>query len=196
MDTRFKYICANLTTHGHVLATIDIVKENDLKFEDIASIHIRAGLREARHTTSPPKKYPRNAESADHSAFYANAIAVKERSFGPESIRPEKFTDPVVLDLIEKITIEADPELPENGYSGISEVTTKDGRRFKKRVDTPHGMGDDPLSDDELEDKFKEMAIKYMSKGQVKKIFETVWNLEKVEEISELMNLMVFSKET
>ncbi len=192
LDTRFKYICANLTTHGHVLATIAIVKENDLKPEDILSIHIRTGFREARHTTSLAKKYPRNAESADHSAFYANAIAVKERSFGPESIHPEKFTDPVVLDLIEKITIEADPELPENGLAGISEIRTKDGRRFHKRIDNPHGMGDDPLSDSELEDKFMEMAIKYISKSQIEKIFDTIWNLEKIEEINGLMNLMVF----
>jgi 2-methylcitrate dehydratase len=192
LGTRHKAMCANVTTHGHVFATISIVKENDLKPEDIASIHIRTGFREARHTTSMPKKYPRNAESADHSAFYANALAVKERSFGPDSIQAEKFTDPVVLDLIEKITIEGDPNLPENGFSGISEITTKDGRRFQKRIDNPHGMGDDPLSDDELEDKFTEMAIKYMNKEQIQKIFDTIWNLERVDKINGLMDLMVF----
>ena len=95
---------ANATTHGHVFATLAIVKEQDLKPEDIAAVHISAPIRESRHTTTPAKKYPRNAESADHSAFYANALAIKERAFGPDSIEPEKFTDPVVLDLIEKIT--------------------------------------------------------------------------------------------
>ena len=104
LDVKFKAMPANATTHGHVFATLAIVKEQDLKPEDIAAVHISAPIRESRHTTTPAKKYPRNAESADHSAFYANALAIKERAFGPDSIEPEKFTDPVVLDLIEKIT--------------------------------------------------------------------------------------------
>lgn len=100
-----------------------------------------------------------------------------------------------MLDLIDKITVEGDPNLPEFGLAGISEITTKGGRRFQKRVDTPHGMGDDPLTDGELEDKFRQMAVKYMGKQQIQKIFETVWNLESLEDISKLTRLMVFSPE-
>ncbi|MDI7260026.1 MAG: MmgE/PrpD family protein [Thermodesulfobacteriota bacterium] len=195
LRTMHKSLCANSNTQGHILATIAIVKEHDLKPEDIVSVRIRTGLRDARHTTTFSKKYPRNAENADHSAFYANAIAIKERAFGPESIEPpEKFFDPVVLDLIEKITVEADPTMPENGYQGMSEITTKDGRRFQKRVDQPHGFGNDPLTDKELEDKFRSMAIKYMDEKQIKTIFDTVWNVEKVDHMSKLASLMVFPK--
>jgi 2-methylcitrate dehydratase PrpD len=192
LRTRFKRLCANRTTHGHIYATLAIVKEQDLKPEDIASVTIKAGLREYRHTASLPKKYPRNAETADHSAFYANAIAIKERHFGPESADPEKFTDAVVLELIEKITVEHDPSIPERGAQGISEITTTDGRRFQKCVETPHGFGDDPLSDGELEEKFGEMATKYMSDKQIRKIFDTVWNIETLSDIGTLTELMAF----
>jgi len=192
LDTRFKSLCANATSQGHIFATLAIVKEYDLKPEDIAAVRIKTGLREWRHTTTLAKKYPRNAETADHSAFYANALAIKERAFGPEAFKPEKFSDPVVLDLIEKITIEPDPSIPEEGCQGISEVITKGGHRFQKRVDTPHGFDNDPLSDRELEDKFREMAIKYMNEKQVQEIFNAVWNIEKLNDISELVTLMVF----
>jgi len=192
LQTRHKCLCANATSHGHIFATLSIVKEHDLKPEDIAAVRIKAGLREWCHTTIPAKKYPRNAETADHSACYANAIAIKERAFGPESIEPEKFTDPVVLDLIERITVELDPSMPEQDCQGISEITTKDGRWFQKRVDTPHGFGDDPLTDEELEDKFKQMAVKYMGEQQIQEIFDAVWNIENLSDISELTALMVF----
>lgn len=193
LNTRFKTLCANATTQGHIMATLAIVKENDLKPEDIAAVHIKTSLREARHTTTPSKKYPRNGENADHSAFYGNALAIKERAFGPESFKPEKFTDPVVLELIEKITVEADPSMPIRSAQGISEIITKDGRRFQKRVDIPHGFGpDDPLTDEELETKFREMAIKYMSEEQIKKIFDTIWNVESLDNMSKLIELMVF----
>jgi 2-methylcitrate dehydratase len=195
LKTRHKCLCANATTIGHVLATLAIVKEHDLKPADIAAVLIKAGVRECRHTTTPAKKYPRNGESADHSAFYANAIAIKDRSFGPESFKPEKLTDPVVLDLIEKITVEPDTSLPYWSLAGISEITTKDGVQFKKRIDVPHGFGDDPLTDGELEDKFKEMATKFMSYEQIKEILNTVWNIEKLDNIGKLTELMVFKSQ-
>ena len=103
LDTRHKALCACALLHGHIYATLAIIKEHDLKPEDIAAVRIKTNSYSCRHSTTFSKKYPRNAESADHSAFYANALAIKERAFGPESIEPEKFTDPVVLDLIEKI---------------------------------------------------------------------------------------------
>jgi 2-methylcitrate dehydratase len=193
INTRYKTLCANLSTQGHTLATLAIVKENDLKPEDIASVKIRVGLRETRHTTTLAKKYPRNGESADHSAFYAQAIAIKERHFGPDAFAPEKFTDPVVLDLIEKITVELDPALPEHSPHATSEIITKDGRRFEKRLDTLHGFDDGPFSDKELEGKFAGLTQKYLSKKQMRNIFDAVWNLEKLEDISLLTKLMVIS---
>jgi 2-methylcitrate dehydratase len=191
LNTRYKYLCANGSSFGHVMATLAIVKENNLSPADIASVRIKTGSRESRHTGSLVKKYPRNAESADHSAFYANAIAIKERDFGPNSIEPEKFNDPIVLDLIEKITIEADPGMSAHSSQGVSEITTRDGHKFEKRVDLPHGFGNDPLTDKELEDKFREMALKYISEAQIQKLFNTIWNLEKLDNINKLTSLMV-----
>lgn len=191
LKTRHKFLCLDATTIGHVLATLSIVKEQDLKPDDIAAVRIRTTLVEARHTTTLSKKYATNAESADHSAFYANAIAIKERQITPDSFDPQKFTDPVVLDLIEKITVEADPSLPEFGFHGISEITTKDGRFFRRRVDNPHGFGNDPLTDEELEEKFRQMALKYMGEQQIGEIFDTVWNLEKLDDMGQLARLMV-----
>jgi 2-methylcitrate dehydratase len=193
LHTRHKSLCANSNTQGHIYATLGIVKENDLKPEDIASVVIKAGLRESRHTVTFSKKYPRNGESADHSAFYANAIAIKERHFGPEAFKPEKYSDPVVLDLIEKMTVLHEPSIPDDGIAGISEITTKDGRRFHKRVEVPHGLGDDPFSDEELEAKFFDMATKYMRKDQAQKLRDTVWGVEKLDDIHKLTELMVFS---
>ena len=191
LKTRHKVLCTNGTNMATVLATLAIVRDNNLKPEDILSVRIRTTPKQAAHTLYLGKKYPRNAESADHSTFYASAFAIKERSFGPESTRPEYFTDPVILDLIEKITVEADPSL--SRYKAISEITTKSGKQFEKRIDTPHGLGDDPLTDRELEQKFTNMAIKYMDEKQIKKIFDTIWNAEKLDDINKLTTLMIFA---
>ncbi len=190
-DTRHKTMCVNGATHGHVSATLAIVKEHALKPEDITSVKVKTCLREWRHTTALPKKYPRNAESADHSSYYANAIAIKERSLGPDSFTPDRFTDPVVLELIDKITVLGDASMGEHSNCGISYITTKDGRHFEKRIDNPHGFGNDPLTDSDLEDKFRSLAGKHMGKAQVRKLIDTVWNAERLKNVSELAKLMV-----
>lgn len=192
LKVRHKYLPANGSSQGHLQATLAIVKENDLKPEDIASVRIIASRREAKHTVTASKKYPRNAESADHSSFYQNAYAIKERSFGVDAMNPERFTDPVILDLIERITVEGDPDMPYLCLQGKSEITTKDGRKFFKHIVDPHGTGNDPLTDKELEEKFREMAIKYMGEKQIKQIFDAVWNLERLDDMGNLMKLMVF----
>jgi len=184
----FKALPLNGTTHGHVLATMEVVASNDLRPEDIAHVRIRTSMRESRHTTTFAKKYPRNAESADHSAHYANAIAILDRSFSVDAFRPERFSDPMVLELIEKITVEGDPEL--GFFAGISEITTRDGRLFSARVDLPKGIGE-PLGDGQLEDKFRDLAGRHMEPGLVDRIVETVWNLENLRDVGELASLMI-----
>jgi len=193
LRARFKTLCVNAATHGHALATLAIVKENDLKPEDIASARITTSHNNYVHTITASKKYPRNAESADHSVFYVTALIIKERDFWTDAVEPEKFTDPVVLDLIEKITARSDPKLPEFGRYGISEITTKDGRKFVKRIEVPHGFDDDPLSDAELEAKFTRMAERYMEEKKIREIMDTVWNVEKLEDVGKLAKLMAFS---
>ncbi|MFC1952275.1 MmgE/PrpD family protein [Chloroflexota bacterium] len=192
LATRHKSLPGNGPTTGHVQATIDIVKEQDLKPEDIALVLIKTCAQDFRHTTTPAKKYPRNAESADHSAFYNHAIAIKERHFSADSVEPQKFTDPVVLGLIERIRIEIDPDLPNHSYQSTTEITTVDGRKFQKHVVSPHGYVDDPLTDSELEEKFRKMATRYMDEKQIKQIFNIIWNIENYDNVSQLMKLMVF----
>lgn len=188
-DVRFKSVPANGTTAAHVLATLQLARDNHLKPEDVAAVTIRTSMRESRHTTAPAKKYLRNLESAGHSAHFANAMAIKEHRFGPDSIRMENITDPVVLDLIDKIAVEGDPGYGQ--FNGSSEILTTDGRTLHQRIDTPRGMGNEPLTDAELESKFQYMASKHFTGEQVQHLIETCWNVDKLGDMGELTRLLV-----
>ena len=192
LDVGFKTIPANGGSQAHILCTLGIVNEQNLKPEDIASVRITASVHEASHTTTPSKKYPRHGESADHSAYFGNAVAIKERVVNPHSLRHENFTDPVVLDLIEKITVVGDPKF--SNYHGASEIITKDGRRFEKRIDNLHGRAKDPLTDKELEAKFRGMTSKHIDEAQIKKIIDDCWNAEQLTDLGQLTKLMVLPR--
>jgi len=194
LSTSFKPLCVNYTTQSSVQCTIALVKEHDIQAEDIENIHLTVGKRESMHTTAPRKKYPQNGETADHSLYYANALAAKERSFGPTAFKEEKYNDPMVLDLTERITYEVSDKWGGFGNGGTSKITLKNGDTFEKSIDVPHGYYTDPLSDAELEAKFRQMADTKMSVAQVNQLIDTIWAIDSVKDINAIMPLMIFGE--
>lgn len=203
LDTDYKTISANSTSHGHILATQRIVETHDLGPDDIDRIEIRASPREVRHTTSVGRKYPRNAETANHSAHFANAVVVRDGEFGPAAFDSATYEDPVILDLIGKINVEVDPNLPVRSLQGTSSVTTVTGETYTETIRSPPGYGDrlaggdvdaaeiQPLSDEALERKFRGMAQEHLEEDHIDDIIDTVWHLEALADVGELARLMV-----
>lgn len=190
LDVRYKDMCCNANSMGHLMATLKNVTENDIDYHDIASVKITTGMHESRHTTSVPKRFPVNAETADHSAYYVNAIAIKNRKFDSDAMEAKHFDDPDVLELINRMRVVGDPELPEFGCVGISEITMNDGTKYTARVDQPHGFGNDPHTDAELEQKFRAMAQKHFDDMEIERIIKTIWNIDQLETIDPLMSLL------
>ncbi|MCK5553198.1 MAG: MmgE/PrpD family protein, partial [Deltaproteobacteria bacterium] len=163
-----------------------------VKPEDVDRVRIIAGTRPIEHTGDPAKKYPTNKETADHSSYYLTAIAIVDRTVGPGQYQPWKYKDPNVLQLIDRITLEIDPEMDKLPRSGMSEITTKDGKRYTSRIDYPKGDPKNSMSDRELEDKFTSMVSKFMSVKQMEKVIETVYQLETLDNIDNLMKQLIF----
>jgi 2-methylcitrate dehydratase len=196
MDTWFKSLCAVGAVQGHLNATLDLVSRYDIKPEDIDEVKVTAGTRPIEHTGDPAKKYPTNKETADHSSYYLTAIAIIDRNVGPEQYQPWKFKEPKVLRLIERITLEIDPAMDELPLSGRSEIITKDGKRYESRIDHPKGLVQNSMSDQELEQKFKSMASRFMSRKQMERVIQITYQLDSLEDIGDLMEQLIFEWKT
>lgn len=191
-ETIYKAVAADASTHGHVNATLELVKEHDIRPEDVVKVNVKAGSRCVEHTGDPVKKYPQNKESADHSSYYLTAIAILDRKVGPNQYTPEKWTSPQAIELIDKVTFEADPSLDKFGRAGISEIHTRQGKVYTKRIDYPSGDPRNPMSDAELEEKFQDMAQPFMSSQRIDDIFETIYTLDKLQSVEPLTKLFAF----
>ncbi|MDD1721770.1 MAG: MmgE/PrpD family protein, partial [Euryarchaeota archaeon] len=187
-----KSIIADFSSHGHLTATLNLVREHRIKPEDVASIRITTSNRCAEHTGDPVKKYPKNKETADHSSYYLTAIAIVDRQIGPAQFTPEKYGDPRVIDLIGKVTLVGDPTLDKARPAGISEITMKDGKRYQTRVDHPRGHARNPMTDDEIIEKFKSMASQYMSGERMEQVVDALFTLDKLDDVGKLSRRMVF----
>lgn len=193
LETSFKPLCANYTTQAGIQATIALCEVHDIDPAEIEAIKITCCAREARHTTYKAKKYPRNGESADHSLFYANAVAAIERCFGPDAFDAAKFRDPDVLAMIDRISFDVNEDWPGFSDSGASTITLKDGRTFEKTILVPHGHHTQPMSDAELENKFADMAHVHLGEDQVQRLIETIWNVDDLANASDLTRQMAFA---
>lgn len=191
-ETIYKAVAADASTHGHVNATLELVKEHDIRPEDVVKVNVKAGSRCVEHTGDPVKKYPQNKESADHSSYYLTAIAILDRKVGPNQYTPEKWTSPQAIELIDKVTFEAEPSLDKFGRAGISEIHTRQGKVYTKRIDYPSGDPRNPMSDAELEDKFRDMAQPHMSSQHIDAIFETIYSLDTLQSVEPLTKLFAF----
>ena len=180
-------------THTPISAVLDLVKTNDLRPEQVEKIQIRSLARAADILSDPSKYDPHTKETADHSLPYVIAAALVERQVTPVQFTMEKIMDPKIRAQLQKIEVVADPEI-EKVFPALQRVVvniqTTDGRSFSKQLDYPKGDPRNPLTDQEVEEKFAALADGVLSEDAQKRVKDAVWNLERVRSVSELMALM------
>ncbi len=180
-------------THTPISAVLDLVRENDLYPEQVEKVQIRSLARAADILSDPSKYDPHTKETADHSLPYVIAAALVDRQVTPLQFTMEKISDPRIRAQLKKVEVVADPQI-EKVFPALQRVIvhidTTDGRSFSKQLDFPKGDPRNPLTDQELEEKFAALADGVLSKPAQQRVKNEVWNLERVESVTELMALM------
>jgi 2-methylcitrate dehydratase len=169
-----------------------LIKQHGIRAEDVEGINLQT-YEFATHAAQPESYKPETRESADHSMPYCIAIALMEGELSPDQFRGEKWKDPKVLDLMAKLKVTEDPEMTKvypSMVPGELEIYTKKGERFKARVDYPKGDPHNPMTDTDVEAKFKMLASRMMEEDQISQIIDMVKNIEKMNDISGLMKLL------
>ena len=133
---------------------------------------------------------PTTELNAKFSMEFCLAILLLERKAGLVEFTDEVVTRPDVQGLIERIDFVVDPEADAAGYekmTTIVEVTLVDGRVLSGRADFGKGSPADPMTDAELETKFRDCA-RWAGYGDdpAGRIAETTWRLEELPDIREL----------
>ena len=180
-------------THTPISAVLDLIKSNDLQPNDVEKVHIRSLARAADILSDPSKYDPHTKETADHSLPYVIAAALVDRQVTPVQFTMEKIMDPKIREQLNKVEVVADPEI-EKVFPALQRVVvkiqTRDGRSFQRQLDFPKGDPRNPLTDQEIEEKFAALAEGVLSASAQKKLKEAVWSLERVGSVSDLMALM------
>jgi 2-methylcitrate dehydratase len=141
----------------------------------------------------PEKWRPKTRETADHSLPYCTAAALVDGDVTDASFDQKRFTDPALLALVAKIKIHRDTELNARYPYGIPNrlvVTLDDGRTLENKVEFPRGHARNPMSDAEVEKKFRTLVEPRLGKAKADKILATCWDLEKLKSAGDLIALV------
>jgi 2-methylcitrate dehydratase len=137
---------------------------------------------------------PQTRETADHSIPYIVAAALMDGKISDETFKKKRFRDPRTLAFLKKISVTENPELTSLYPKAIPnelKITLKGGRVIRKRVIYPKGHPQNMLSEEEIEEKFRMLAGRYLDKKKMQGILDCVRGLEKLPDIGKLMKLCV-----
>jgi 2-methylcitrate dehydratase len=140
----------------------------------------------------PEKWAPKTRETADHSLPYCTAVALADGEVTLAQFDEKRFTDPSLVALTAKVQIHRDAGLTARYPCGIPNritVTLADGRQLVKEVEFPRGHAENPMTDAEVEHKFRTLVEPRYGKDKAGKILAKCWELEKLTSVTELLEM-------
>lgn len=158
MGIYMKTYAACRHTHPAIEAALVLRKEHGVQPKDIAAIEVEAyKLAVAGHDHTDIL----GISSAKMSLPFSVALALCTGNAGMEAYNEKHVTDETILALTKKVTVKENEELsawvPKKRAS-ILHITLTDGTRYTHRVDYPKGEPENPLTDQELREKFISLA--------------------------------------
>jgi 2-methylcitrate dehydratase len=139
---------------------------------------------------SPDKWRPQTHETADHSIPYAVSLVLMYGRIEPEYYEDPYLHDQRLLDLVNRVKCmpsdEADRSEHEFNLCEL-EIVLKSGERKTVRVEYHRGHFKNPMTDGEMEEKFRSMAHKHLSADRVESLLRQLWGLESVPKVGELI---------
>src|SRR5688500_86745 len=182
---------SGVLTHPSMDAMRALMQEHRLSPTDIRSVTLHAGS----NVLGPIRfRIARTELEGKFSfAFLLSAIVLRGRAGKAE------FTDQFVSSakcqaMQQRIETEFDPEIEAMGWERIRsriDVRTKDGRSITRWADENYrGSPHNPLSDAELEGKFRDCAAGLLNENRLARIFGAVWAIETLDDVVELLDLL------
>ncbi|MEX0716073.1 MAG: MmgE/PrpD family protein [Planctomycetaceae bacterium] len=146
----------------------------------------------------PEKWRPKTRETADHSLPYCTAVALMDGDVTLDSFSDARLHDETLLGLVAKIKIVRDAALTARYPKGIPNritITLADGRQETAENEFPRGHDRNPMSDEEVEAKFRRLAKGRLDMATQDKVLAACWRLEELSRVENLLELFPPTKE-
>jgi 2-methylcitrate dehydratase PrpD len=189
LGSRFEIMHTNIkkwTVGSPIQAVFDSVQalilENGLEPDDIETLTIRMSDKES-HVVD-------NRHMANINLQHMASVMVIDKTVSFAAAHDDdRMEDPAILAVKKKVKLIPDPNLPRR--KPIIEIKTRDGRDLSHRAPAVRGTPDNPMSNQEVEDKAFDLLASPLGQNKARDLIDRIWNLEQVANIRDLRPLLM-----
>ncbi|MEW5994213.1 MAG: MmgE/PrpD family protein [Candidatus Zixiibacteriota bacterium] len=182
LECSMKAFPTEALTHTHLTTTLKVVRDNDIKYDDIEQVTVTTIARACDILFDPHKYRPESRETADHSLPYCIAAAIVDRQVTTQSFSEEKLKDKRIWEVIDKIKGEASQEFermfPAKQPSKVA-IKTKDGKEYSEYLEYPKGDPREPMTMDDLVAKFNSLSAGLLKEKRQREVKDVIFACEK-----------------
>ncbi|MEK6592586.1 MAG: MmgE/PrpD family protein [Pseudomonadota bacterium] len=191
-----QYPCCG-STHPAIDAMLKLVREHELKPEQVERIDSWTHARRLEHTNRPD---PQSTMDAKFSVQYCLARALTDGKVAIEHFEGEAYRDPAVRAVTTRV--HAAPyttaQFPADNHFGAEvKVTLHGGATLSAKVEQPYGRtSDNPLPSELLKQKFENCAVRILPRDAVTAAYAAIQDFENLQDVRAITQTMDGSART
>lgn len=181
-----KYPCCYFT-HTGITAASRLVEEHDITPESVESVSVIAsqGAEDALHHEDP-----QTGLEGKFSMHYTVASAIVRDRVGLEAFADENVLDPDVQSVREVVSMSVDDSLPYGSHRTTVTIDTSAGDSHTLTLEEPPGTHQDPLTNEELREKYVMCATQVYDEARATTQYETLDGLRSEQEVHSLIDML------
>jgi len=176
--------------HGPIEIALDLRRRYGLKAQNITDVLIRTYDYASKRTGAMRTDLSSSFTRCQFTMSYAVACALTDGEVGLLQLTEQRIRDPEVHRFASKIRVIADPEMqklyPANRPS-ILQIRTKDGQTLSGRRDFAKGDHRNPMTEEELTNKFLDLSRPAVGEQKAKQAMAMVMDLEHLDSLEPLI---------
>ena len=196
--TTKKHPCC-MHTHAAIDAILDIAKKDNVHSGDVEKIMVKVNQQGFNFVCDPvaKKRVPKTVPEAQFSMPYTVATALTKGKVFLDDFTEQAITNAGIRETAAKVDCVVDPEIERTSLGRVTpalvEVQTKTRGTFTKKVDERRGSPNNPMSMEEIEDKFRSCAAfarRPLSEENVEKVIALANEIENLDDVTRIITLL------
>lgn len=175
-------------THSAIDAVRQLRSALHLEVEEIAAIEVE--MSSFQFGMCGGKAIASRAQ-AQMSLPYAVAAELQFGKVGPAELESDRWASPAIPMWLDRIAVRANPAMADEDEPAVT-LIAKDGRRCRTIVEFPTGSPANPLPDDQLIAKFRDLAGQVLSAPRIEKIEKAILSLDEITDTRDFPGLLKF----
>ena len=185
-DNTYKPFPCGIVNHPTIDAAIQLHHEHRLSADSIRAVRLRVAplvldLCNQRDIT--------RGLQGKFSVYHGAAVGLVRGKAGLAEYSDEAVNDPAIRRVRESVTACGDPALTEDQAEVAVELS--DGRPVSRRVEQSLGNIHRPMTDRQLDEKFREQAVLALPAAQAETLLQLCWRIDELEDAAGLTQAAV-----